>query len=57
MTTLVKSVASREPSESLSIYQKFNFPNDTFKTFDEICLENGYFSESHDVLTEDGFIN
>ena len=32
-------------------------PPDTFKTFEEIVLENGYIVESHMVTTEDGFIN
>jgi predicted alpha/beta-fold hydrolase len=53
----VGSVAALEPSEKLSIYQKFNFPNDTFKSFEEICYENGYLTESHSVVTEDGYIN
>jgi hypothetical protein len=31
--------------------------DDTFKSFEEICVEYGYIAEKHYVRTEDGYIN
>ena len=39
------------------ISEMLTMPADTFRTFEEIVLENGYMVESHWVTTEDGFVN
>lgn len=39
------------------ILEKLEFPDDTFRSFEEMCTFYGYKSESHKVVTEDGYIN
>jgi hypothetical protein len=39
------------------IVDKLQFPDDTFRNFEEICTFYGYKSETHKVVTVDGYIN
>lgn len=36
---------------------KLEFPEDTFRSFDQICRRYGYTPETHKVVTQDGYIN
>jgi len=30
--------------------------SDAFKSMDQLCLENGFLSESHTLVTKDGYV-
>lgn len=40
-----------------SLYERLNIPDDAFRSFEQICEKYGYISETHKVITEDGYIN
>ena len=48
---------SFKPLHNFNYNKILNLPDDTFRTFEEICIDKGYQVERHAVLTEDGCIN
>ena len=48
---------SLKPLHNFNYNKILNLPDDTFRTFEEICIDKGYRVERHAVLTEDGYIN
>lgn len=40
-----------------SLFERLNIPDDAFRSFHQICEKYGYVSETHKVVTEDGYIN
>ena len=41
---------------AFSMETNFGVPADAFKSFTEICHENGYAVEHHSLVTEDGYV-
>ena len=48
---------SLTPLPGQSYSKMMEFPADTWRSFEQICLHNGYIAEAHWVTTEDGCIN
>jgi len=40
-----------------NILEKLNYPYETFETFHQICADKRFSSETHKVITKDGYIN
>ena len=40
-----------------SLFSRLQIPDDAFRSFHEICHKYGYASETHKVITKDGYIN